>query len=48
MVVDYRLCTVGCSLPRDAFDPDYVPAFVAIIGPDGPVGYTTDVSIEEN
>ncbi len=33
--------------PTDAFDPDYVPAFVAIIGPDGPVGYTTDVSIEE-
>lgn len=33
--------------PADAADPDRIPGFLAAIGPNGPVGYTTNVSIEE-
>jgi hypothetical protein len=42
--------------PRDAADPDRLPAFVGVLGPDGPIGYantlgpsrrTTRVSITE-
>jgi hypothetical protein len=33
--------------PRDAADPERVPGFLVALGPDGPVGYTTRVSIEE-
>src|SRR3982751_1875260 len=33
--------------PRDAADPDRIPGFLAALGPDGPVGYAADVTIEE-
>lgn len=33
--------------PRDAADSDRVPGFLAVIGPDGPLGYATRVTIEE-
>jgi hypothetical protein len=33
--------------PADAADPERIPGFLAAIGPDGPVGYTANVSIEE-
>jgi hypothetical protein len=33
--------------PADAADADRIPGFVAALGPDGPVGYATDVTIEE-
>ncbi len=33
--------------PRDAADPDRMPGFLAAIGPDGPIGYATNVRIEE-
>jgi len=33
--------------PADAADRDRVPGFLAALGPDGPMGYTTTVSIEE-
>ena len=33
--------------PADAADPDRVPGFLAVLGPDGPVGHSTNVSIEE-
>ena len=33
--------------PRDAADPDRMPGFLAAIGPDGPIGYATNVTIEE-
>ncbi len=33
--------------PADAADADRIPGFLAAIGPDGPVGYATNVSIEE-
>jgi hypothetical protein len=33
--------------PADAADPDRIPGFLAAIGPDGPVGYATNLSIEE-
>jgi len=31
----------------DAADAERIPGFLAAIGPDGPVGYATNVSIEE-
>jgi hypothetical protein len=34
--------------PADAADPDRIPGFLAAIGPDGPVGYATNVSIQES
>ena len=34
--------------PADAADPERIPGFLAAIGPDGPVGYATNVSIEES
>jgi len=33
--------------PANAADPERIPGFLAAIGPDGPVGYATNVSIEE-
>jgi len=33
--------------PADAADPDRMPGFLAALGPQGPVGYSTQVSIEE-
>lgn len=33
--------------PSDAADPERIPGFLAAIGPNGPVGYATNVSIEE-
>lgn len=33
--------------PRDAADPDTIPGFVGVLGPDGPLGYATDVRITE-
>ena len=33
--------------PADAGDAERIPGFLAAIGPDGPVGYATNVSIEE-
>ena len=34
--------------PRDAADPDTIPGFVGLLGPDGPLGYSTDVRISED
>ena len=33
--------------PEDAADPARMPGFLIALGPDGPVGYSTNVSIEE-
>jgi hypothetical protein len=33
--------------PRDAADPDRMPGFAGALGPDGPIGYATDVRITE-
>jgi len=33
--------------PPDAADPERLPGFLVALGPDGPVGYTTAVSIQE-
>jgi hypothetical protein len=33
--------------PSEAADPDRVPGFVGVLGPDGPLGYATDVTITE-
>jgi hypothetical protein len=33
--------------PADAADPDRVPGFLAVLGPDGPIGHATDVRITE-
>ncbi|HUR36013.1 MAG TPA: hypothetical protein VM032_19555 [Vicinamibacterales bacterium] len=33
--------------PPDAADPRRLPGFLVALGPDGPVGYTTNVAIEE-
>jgi hypothetical protein len=33
--------------PRDAADPDRIPGFVGVLGPDGPLGYATNVTITE-
>jgi hypothetical protein len=33
--------------PRDAADPQTIPGFVGALGPDGPLGYATDVRITE-
>jgi hypothetical protein len=33
--------------PRDAADPERMPGFVGALGPDGPLGYATDVNITE-
>ncbi len=34
--------------PREAADPDRIPGFVGVLGPDGPLGYATDVTITES
>ena len=33
--------------PADAADPDRVPSFLAAMGPEGPIGYATEVTFEE-
>ena len=33
--------------PADAADPEHMPGFLLALGPDGPVGYATRVTIEE-
>jgi hypothetical protein len=33
--------------PADAADPQHVPAFLAVMGPSGPVAFSTDATIEE-
>ena len=33
--------------PRDAADPDRMPGVLAVVGPSGPIGYTTNLTIEE-
>ena len=33
--------------PADAADPEHFPGFVGALGPDGPLGYATEVQIEE-
>jgi hypothetical protein len=33
--------------PREAADPETMPGFVGVLGPDGPLGYSTDVRISE-
>ncbi len=33
--------------PREAADPDRIPGFVGALGPDGPLGYATNVTITE-
>ncbi len=33
--------------PREAADPNRMPGFVGVLGPDGPLGYATDVRITE-
>jgi hypothetical protein len=33
--------------PREAADPDRIPGFVGLLGPDGPLGYATNVVITE-
>jgi len=33
--------------PAEAADPEQFPGFVGALGPDGPLGYSTDVRIEE-
>jgi hypothetical protein len=33
--------------PREAADPERMPGFVGVLGPDGPIGHATDVQIVE-
>jgi hypothetical protein len=33
--------------PKEAADPERIPGFVGALGPDGPLGYSTDVRITE-
>jgi len=33
--------------PRDAADPDRIPGFIGALGPDGPLGYASKVTIAE-
>jgi hypothetical protein len=33
--------------PADAADPERLPGFVGLLGPDGPIAYATDVTIDE-
>lgn len=33
--------------PREAADPERLPHFLGVVGPEGPLGYTSDVSITE-
>jgi hypothetical protein len=34
--------------PPDAADPAHVPGFLAVLGPDGPLAFSTDATIEES
>jgi hypothetical protein len=33
--------------PKEAADPSRIPGFIGVLGPDGPLGYATSVSITE-
>jgi len=33
--------------PKEAADPDRIPGFIGALGPDGPLGYATNVKIAE-
>jgi hypothetical protein len=33
--------------PRSVADPDRMPGFLGVLGPNGPIGFSTDVAIEE-
>lgn len=33
--------------PATVADPDHVPGFLGVLGPDGPLGFSTDVTIKE-
>ena len=33
--------------PADVADPDRIPGFLAVLGPDGPLGFSTDVTIDD-
>ena len=33
--------------PAGVADPDHVPGFAGVLGPTGPIGFSTDVSVEE-
>ena len=45
--VSSRLVYGRIRPPADAADAERIPGFLAAIGPDGPVGYATNVSIVE-
>ena len=34
--------------PADVADPERVPGFLGVLGPDGPIGFSTNVTIEES
>jgi hypothetical protein len=34
--------------PLEAADPERLPALLGVLGPDGPLGYTTDVTVVED
>src|SRR5262249_5773381 len=44
---DLSLMYGRVSPPPDAADPNRIPGFVGALGPDGPLGYATDVMIDE-
>ena len=34
--------------PADVADPERVPGFLGVLGPEGPIGFSTNVTIEES
>ena len=44
---DLSLIYGRVSPPREAADPDRIPGFIGALGPDGPLGYATNVTITE-